>query len=655
MLHLGNGNSLVQSVEELPAIEGVAELFMDFETTSFTPKRGGTEPYLGDKICGIGVTVNNDAPAWYVPIRHTDPDWNMPLEPVIRWLRATVSTCKEWINSNVGNFDAHLAAEEEAHFTGRLIDTVVLAKLIDSDRLKYGLKQLTQDWLHRDIDERDRLKAYLEGIESKNYADAPGDILGHYCCSDVINNRLLYRYILQQYDPAMKLAWENEINLTPVLFDMERLGMPVDVRELKIEKMKSLHKQIQLGDELHEDVGHEVNANSNQQVYDVLINQFALPVLAYNKDKETGEIGNPTFDKDAMAAYMTHPSVIADPLKMRVVKNLKDLRHEIHFMGLFLEPYLNLNRNSILHPSYNQCVRTGRMSCRHPNAQQLNKRAKALIHPFDGYGILCCDYSQIEFRIICHYINDEEAIRSYLEKPDTDFHQWVADICGVKRKAAKCLNFGMGFGAGKAKVVKMLSGNPDVIEAVALQINTMIEKGLLNSENRVRAFNMECNKLASSLYTTYHERLPGIKATSRRAADIAKARGFVFNGYGRRRHLLSRFCYRGFNSVVQSYAADIMKDCTVKLAPRYNKKTRDLGIKLFSSVHDELGMMCPLEIIGDPEVHRFVKDTLEDATCKIKIPIITDMGFSLRNWAEASADDPIVVDGKVVGGPIAVA
>jgi DNA polymerase I-like protein with 3'-5' exonuclease and polymerase domains len=294
------------------------------------------------------------------------------------------------------------------------------------------------------------------------------------------------------------------------------------------------------------------------------------------------------------------------------------------------------------------------MSCRNPNAQQLNSRAKRLIHPPPGYSIVSGDENQIEFRIIVSYIGDENAIQSYNENPDTDFHQWVADLCGgIKRRPAKCLNFGMGFGAGRRKVIEMLSADKDVMADVGHKINDMIQQGTIKEDQRNVVFKSMCSELANNLYSTYHEKLPGIKATSQRASDVAKRRGYVFNGYGRRRHLGLKFTNKAFNSIVQSFAADILKDAAIKLAPRYNREARDAGIILIALVHDDITSLVPLKNSRDPSVLRIIKNALENPDVKIKVPVTCKMGFSDRNWAEASSDKNILDEtGKIVAGPI---
>ncbi len=644
MLLLNDGVHLIQEVADLPDLSGADELFLDVETN-------GLQPYHGNQICGVAVTVNEEKKVWYVPVRHRDKDWNIPEDAFRRWLQDILSTCKDWNNHNI-IFDAHFCALDGAVFQGRLVDTLTLCKLHNSDRMSYGLKPIARDWLDMPMEEVDKVEAYLDQLGQKkserDYSAVPADILGAYACEDVISNRKLYRFLDKACPDSVRRVWENEIALTPVMFDIEDFGMPIDRQEVKIETVKAIQRQINYGAELHELINYELNPNSSPQIYDCLINQFGLPVVAYNEDS-----GNPSFDKAALALYSVHPAVLADEKLLRVVELIGASRKEIHFQSLFLDPYSELNVDGILHPSYNQCVRTGRMSCRQPNAQQLNKRAKALIHPRPGMAILSADFSQIEFRLIVHYINDMDAIASFNEDPKTDFHQWVADQCGIKRGPGKILNFAMGFGAGKKKVVSMLQPNPDIIEEVSQEINQMIEEGRLEERLRNQEFNIRCHELAESMYNIYHERLPGVKRTARRAGDAAKKRGFVFNAYGRRRHLEGRFCYRGFNAVVQSSAADVMKSCTLKVAPRYNKWVRDLDIHLMGLVHDEFVFMGPEEVLRDPEVLRKLREPLQTPDVQFKVPITIDMGLSAGNWAEASGDDQVLnEDGEHVSGPI---
>jgi DNA polymerase I-like protein with 3'-5' exonuclease and polymerase domains len=252
-----------------------------------------------------------------------------------------------------------------------------------------------------------------------------------------------------------------------------------------------------------------------------------------------------------------------------------------------------------------------------------------------------------------HYCKIEKAIRAYNEDPSTDFHRFVANMLKIKRSPAKRQNFGMAYGMGKATVVKRLTSDEDIIETMGKIVNEMIASGELDPKLRVVKFNELCKIHAEAAYEEYHKEFPEIKVTSRRAVDVARMRGFVFNAYGRRRYLPGRASYKAFNTIIQSTAADNMKERMVAISPRYNSESRRWGIEMAASVHDEDLKEAPLEVLYDPELHKFVCDTLEDISVPCRVPILTGLGLSPNNWAEA-ADDKIVYDdqGKIIAGKI---
>jgi DNA polymerase-1 len=276
------------------------------------------------------------------------------------------------------------------------------------------------------------------------------------------------------------------------------------------------------------------------------------------------------------------------------------------------------------------------MSAKRPNSQQQNEWSKALIHPDEGYGFISNDYSQIEFRLIMHYCKDEAAIKAYNENPLTDFHQWVADMIGVKRKRAKTLNFGMAYGQGKKGVMAKLMADPDIIEEIGLQINKAIEEGSLVEAQRIPAFIAECNTRSEKSYNDYHEKFPTIKSTAHQATEIAKFRGYVFNAYGRRRHLPLGFTHKAFNAVVQGLAMDIMKEVMIKVSPRYNTYSREIGLRMAANVHDEMLVQVPLAVLNDVPVWRFIRNEMEHPSVPFRIPIVAETGISAKNWSIAA-------------------
>jgi len=643
LIVLPNNSKICERVEDLPNLTFAKELFLDVETKRvFDHKKlGGLYPWKGDRICGIGVTVDNHREQWYAPVRHTAPGSNnLPIEPVMRWAQDLVSSCTDWINHNV-KFDAICLHADGVEFKCRLIDTAVMTRLHYSDYPSYALKKLCSSLLGVDTGSEDRVKTYLDSIKSKNYADVPIDLLGEYCCDDIRMNRVLYRFLQKERPPELADLWETETLLTPVLYDMEVRGIIIDPQECKIEAVKSLRKMIELSTDIVELTGREFT-NSNDCIYDIFVNQLGLPVLATikEKDEESGrkvDTGRPTFDKDALQLYIAHPQVTSDPKTLRIVKSIAEYRIESTFKSLYLDTFLELNVDGVLHPNYNQSVRSGRLSCSRPNSQQQNKRSKRLIYPRPGYGFISNDYSQIEYRLIVHYIQDKAAIKAYNENPDTDFHQWVADLMqGIGRDPAKTLNFGMAFGGGKKLVTTELMANPVIIDIVTKRVDALVESGQLEEKYKLKKFREMCATFANDAYEKYHETLPGIKDTSNRAARMCKLRGFVFNAYKRRGYIPSDFAYRSFNRIIQSTAADIMKERIVAVAPRYNKTTKDWGVFESGNVHDENLTEAPLDVLYDENLHKHLVSTLESPKKQFRVPIVTSLGVSPNNWAEAA-------------------
>ena len=102
-----------------------------------------------------------------------------------------------------------------------------------------------------------------------------------------------------------------------------------------------------------------------------------------------------------------------DPGRTALIKVMQYYRKRNTLLTFFVRPYQEHQVNGLMHPDYNQAVRSGRMSCKRPNAQQLNKEAKEFVLPGEGRAFLSCDYSQVEFRLIVHYTRTIDAINAY--------------------------------------------------------------------------------------------------------------------------------------------------------------------------------------------------------------------------------------------------
>lgn len=599
---LGTARIMQASVDGIPDLRG-ANVFADVETTSFDDKVEAFHPYNGHRICGYAVTFDDMEGAWYFPTRHRGWD-NYDPRKVVQLIKG-----KRWINHNV-KFDQHFTWQDGHEFDGEYQCTVVLSKLIDTDRMSHELKPLCREY-GMPMEEEEQVKGYLESCKSVDYGRVPADILGRYACMDVMGNRNLYNILKKKLEVPYSL-WQMEKDLTPVLFRMERRGLKVNQRQCKIELRKSLSKMIMAAEHIEKETGLAARAGPNF-AYDLICGHLGLPILKRVK-KDDGSYGGPSFNKEAMALYDGHPDVVTDPKKRALIDSMRTYRSEGHWKGLFAESFLEkMTPEGLIHPSYNQVVRTGRMSCKNPNSQQMNSRAKSLIAP---RGVFCStDASQIEFRVIAHYMKDPDVLAAYNENANTDFHSWVAELCAIDRKPAKTINFSMAFGAGKKKILTQLMSNKDIMKRFAC--------------DDPREYERLCRQWAVDAYTTYHQRLPGIKRIMGKAESKCRRRGYSKGLYGRRRHLPMKIAHIAGNTVVQGSASDFIKRRMIEV-DRYDPDV------LVAAVHDELLAEGSEERMMDPQFKKDMKEILE-VSDGLRVPVAWDWGHSDVSWAKAGA------------------
>lgn len=652
MRELGDGYRLVEHAGELPDLRGAARLYADFETTSGDDRLDSLNPWHRCWTAGVAVTADDVPGAWYVPVRHRSGVC-LPTEVVSQWWLEVLGSCRRWSNHNV-KYDAHVSANDLGVLPGYDVElwcSLTHAKVVDSDRGHrggYGLDALSLGWLGEDVRPLEaEVKRWLG--ESRDYGSVPPHVMTPYACQDVISVRRLEKYVEQRRHQECDLVASIETRVTRALFDTERAGMVVDPDELDLALLELLQEYLDLDAELAGIVGRSVNVQSSDQLYDLLCNQYGLPVLGWTEEDEDGQpAGNPSFDKEALAKYAQHPYAPA-----RVIELVTRMRKLMVRKSLFIEPYRELavlspDGHWRLHPTYNQTVRTGRMSCKEPNQQQLDEWAKALVHPARGCSLMSADQSQVEFRIIAHYVQNRAVIDSYARDPDTDFHQWMAETAGMSRRPAKTLNFMMGYGGGKKKAVRSLSINKDVVGTVKELVEQRVAAGEWPREREQELFEAVARKRAEDVYDSYHRTLPELKPTSRRAAAVCADRGYVRNLHGRHRHLPREAAHKAFNSLCQGEAADVQKETTAEL----HRRLLGTPLEMCGNVHDATVIHGPTEALRDPRTVAAVAYVLENPPSvagKLRVPLRCSVGVSERDWCEADKTSAPVH--YSVGGP----
>ena len=107
-------------------------------------------------------------------------------------------------------------------------------------------------------------------------------------------------------------------------------------------------------------------------------------------------------------------------------------------------------------------VGTPTFRCRHEVIANLpavdavfGRELRELFIAEEGYKVVGADSSGNQFRSLCHYVNDSTLTNQVLNE---DIHQYNADILGTTRRIAKTWIYAYLFGAGNAKLGKVLNG-----------------------------------------------------------------------------------------------------------------------------------------------------------------------------------------------------
>jgi DNA polymerase I-like protein with 3'-5' exonuclease and polymerase domains len=265
-----------------------------------------------------------------------------------------------------------------------------------------------------------------------------------------------------------------------------------------------------------------------------------------------------------------------------------------------------------------------------PNLQQVPARhevigpmVRSLFLPEEGQMWAANDFSSQEPRLLVHYATllnlpgAEKMAQAYKDNPDTDFHQMVADMAGIQRKAAKTIGLGLMYGMGKNKLAGQLDMQVD--EASEL-ISTFHQKvpflrGTVDAVMR----RIEHPASGGSIRTLLGRkcRFPLWEPT---AWGINKALPYeqAMVEYGPR--IKRAMTYKGLNKLIQGSAADQTKAAMVALDKA--------GFRVLLQVHDELAVSVSSREEAE-EAARIMCNAVE-----LEVPSRVDVELG-PSWGEA--------------------
>jgi DNA polymerase I-like protein with 3'-5' exonuclease and polymerase domains len=271
---------------------------------------------------------------------------------------------------------------------------------------------------------------------------------------------------------------------------------------------------------------------------------------------------------------------------------------------------------------------SGRLSMSNPNLQQLPARNKelgplirGLFLPEEGCKWGSFDFSQQEPKLAVHYANaigyeGSQALVDAYTNADADFHQTVADICGIERKQAKTIGLGLMYGMGKNKLATML----------ALPIEEATS--LINKYNRkvpfMKNLSDKCMKLASDTGVIRTKKGRKCRFDMWEPKDFGVHNAEKYENASAKygiNNIKRAFTYKALNRLIQGSAADQTKTAIISCASK--------GYLPILQIHDELCFN-----IKDKKDIEIIKREME--TCvELVVPSVVDVAIG-KDFGQAS-------------------
>lgn len=522
-----------------------------------------------------------------------------------------------WILQNA-KFDLHFLNKAGLMPVGEYYDTQVAGRVLYNIHESYSLDAMSE----RELGERkdDAVMGWLEANkcyqmesvpgrkkQNKNYFfnQVPFDIISKYGAKDGKLTLALYNHQTNPeknpFHATDKKVLDNEMRLIGTLFDMEQVGVKLDVPyttaaseferrriDAAMEKWKAQH-----GTELV-DSGEYL-----KPIFEGL--GFFIP----NTDK-----GEPNVDWNVISG-IDHPLA-------RTLEEFRDAEKRYStLMGLLYQA----DPNHVVHTNFKQSgTVTGRMSSMEPNLQNLAAEDESefpirrAFVPRPGFFFVAIDYRQMEFRLLLEYAEETELIQKIIDGHDP--HQATADLTGLSRKAAKTLNFGLIYGMGIARLAKAI--------------------GVTDAE--AKAFKQK-----------YFGALPGVQQFLWNAQSNQRKRGFSWNWFGRRFQLKDRnFAYRAPNSIIQGGCADVCKLAMNRIHTYL--KGMEAKTRMVLQVHDEILFEVALNEAG---IIRDLEHIMEKAYPHQHIPLTCSVEFSLKSFHDMeSVSSDLGEIYRAIGAPV---
>ena len=645
------------SPTSFPDLKDHKYIAIDLETRDPGLKSRGSGALIGEgEIVGIAVAVEG----WsgYYSFGHEKTSGQQANHfdeiSVMSWIKVVCALPSTKIFHNA-MYDVCWLKAYGVKINGHIVDTMVMAALVDENKFSYSLNSVSYEWLGEVKDESLLTQTAKEwGIDPKaEMWKLPDMYVGSYAEKDAeLTLKLFKKLSVEIKRQDLTQVFDLETQLFPCLIDMKIKGVRVDVQKAHTIKQRLASQEESLLLEVKKETGIEPQiwaARSIAKVFDKL----NLPYERTVKSKA------PSFTKNFLQEH-----------KNPIVNKIAKAREINKAHTTFIDTIIKYEHKGRIHADINPIrgegggTVTGRFSYSNPNLQQIPARNKqigpmirSLFIPEDNHKWGCFDYSQQEPRLVVHYaatsqgLRDAEEVKKIVEEfnnNEVDFHQIVADMAEISRTQAKTINLGLFYGMGKAKLQAELGVSKDEAETLFNKYHDRVPfvKDLMSNtsssasssgyittllKRRCRFDKWELNEYNPGVLSPPMTKAEAIEKSIVKQFETEKVR----NKYklemneitldqvksNIRPKVRRAFTYKALNKLIQGSAADMTKKAMLNL---YRE-----GIVPHIQVHDELDISVRDKAHADKII-----EIMENAVKKeMKIPNKVDYE-SGDNWGE---------------------
>jgi DNA polymerase I-like protein with 3'-5' exonuclease and polymerase domains len=407
------------------------------------------------------------------------------------------------------------------------------------------------------------------------------------------------------------------MDLMPMLIDMRRIGVPVNVPKAEELREIILVEEREAAREIKRLTG------LNMTAWDIALQIRAL--------KDEGVTGFPVTAKkkvEGLTADFLRFVGGADNNAGLVARSILNLRQKNRQRVTFVERLvLEHHQNGRIHAQFNQLkgeglgTVSGRFSSSDPNLQQLpardeeaSSRIRGLFVAEDDRMLASIDYASQEPRLAIHWAVEggsnlaRKMAAEFHANPRLDLHQKVADIMGIKRSSAKILNLAQMYGQGGGSLA----------QALGLEV---FPDSFVNEQGKQIEY-LAPGRAATKILEEYGKVMPFMKRTAKGCEAQAREDGYITTLSGRRCRV---FYYPGggddarkmFNRRIQGSAADMTKQSMLD--------AWRAGYRILLTVHDE----NVFSVENEKQARECVE--IMNNAVKLHVPVVCDLAIG-QTW-----------------------